>query len=242
MVEKNKNINVGENINADNANWTFSGNVVKSFSEHVKKSVPLYTEGHNLVCQISDYFLHDGSYCYELGVSTGELIKKLAERHRNKNINFVGIDIEPDMINEAKSNLSGFSNVDIEIADILLYEYKKADLIVSYYTIQFIPPRIRQDLINIIFKTLNWGGCFLLFEKVRGPDARFQDMCTGIYNDYKLKQGYTADEIIAKSRSLKGVFEPFSTQGNLDLLERAGFKDVMTVMKYIPFEGFMAIK
>ena len=30
--------------------------------------------------------------------------------------------------------------------------------------------------------------------------------------------------------------------GNLDLLKRAGFVDIMTVFKYICFEGFLAIK
>ena len=45
-----------------------------------------------------------------------------------------------------------------------------------------------------------------------------------------------------KSRSLKGVMEPFSTQGNLDMLKRAGFQDVMTIQKYVCFEGFLAIK
>ncbi len=46
----------------------------------------------------------------------------------------------------------------------------------------------------------------------------------------------------AKARSLKGVLEPFSSQGNLDLMRRAGFVDIMTVYKYICFEGFLAIK
>ena len=39
-----------------------------------------------------------------------------------------------------------------------------------------------------------------------------------IYNEYKIDQGYSYDEIIGKSRSLKKEFlEPFSTQGNIDL-------------------------
>jgi tRNA (cmo5U34)-methyltransferase len=57
-----------------------------------------------------------------------------------------------------------------------------------------------------------------------------------------LNNGYTPDEIMGKSKSLKGILEPFSTQGNLDLLKRAGFVDFMTVMKYVCFEGFLAIK
>jgi len=89
---------------------------------------------------------------------------------------------------------------------------------------------------------LNWGGAFILFEKVRAPDARFQDIATSLYTDFKIDQGYNDEEILSKTRSLKGVMEPFSTQGNIDLLGRAGFVDVMTVSKYICFEGFLAIK
>ena len=63
-----------------------------------------------------------------------------------------------------------------------------------------------------------------------------------LYHEYKLNVGYTPDEIIAKQKSLKGVLEPFSTNGNIDLLKRAGFIDIITVMKYLPFEGFLAIK
>ena len=81
-----------------------------------------------------------------------------------------------------------------------------------------------------------------MFEKVRACDARFQDMMQTLYTDYKLEQGYTPAEIIAKAKSLKGVLEPFSTQGNLDMLKRAGFVDVLTVFKHVCFEGFLAIK
>jgi len=89
---------------------------------------------------------------------------------------------------------------------------------------------------------MRWGGALLLFEKTRGPDARFQDLLTGLYNDFKLDRGYEASEILRKSQSLRGVLEPFSTQGNLDLLARAGFQDCMTILKYICFEGMIAIK
>jgi tRNA (cmo5U34)-methyltransferase len=81
-----------------------------------------------------------------------------------------------------------------------------------------------------------------LFEKVRGPDARFQDIITILYNEFKINQGYTPDDIWAKSISLKGVLEPFSSQGNIDMLKRAGFLDINTIQKFLCFEGFLAIK
>jgi len=146
------------------------------------------------------------------------------------------------MINQAKCELQTLPNVQLEEGDINLFQYEPTDLIIAYYTVQFIPPALRQDLINRIYQSLKWGGCFLMFEKVRGPVARFQDICNLLYTDFKLEQGYTAEEIVAKSRSLKGVLELFSTQGNIDLLLRAGFVDIMTVMRYFSFEGFMSIK
>lgn len=86
------------------------------------------------------------------------------------------------------------------------------------------------------------GGAFFLIEKVRGSDARFQDILNQVYIEYKLSKGYSSTEIINKGRSLKGILEPFSTKGNVDLLKRAGFKDIITIFKYACFEGFLAIK
>ena len=146
------------------------------------------------------------------------------------------------MIRRTEERCRALKNVTVSTADIMDTEFEKADLIISYYTMQFVKPKHRQVIFNRIYEALNWGGGFILFEKVRGPDARFQDMMTTIYTDYKLDQGYQPDEIIAKLRSLKGVLEPFSTQGNIDLMKRAGFVDIMTVVKYLCFEGFLAIK
>lgn len=35
----------------------------------------------------------------------------------------------------------------------------KSDLILSYYTMQFIHPKYRQTILNKIYQSLNWGGC-----------------------------------------------------------------------------------
>ena len=81
-----------------------------------------------------------------------------------------------------------------------------------------------------------------MFEKVRAPDARFQDIINTMYLDYKLEQGYNGENIVSKMMSLKGILEPFSTQGNIDMLKRSGFVDIVSVQKYLCFEGLLAIK
>ncbi|NEW61118.1 methyltransferase domain-containing protein, partial [Sulfurovum sp. bin170] len=188
-----------------------------------------------------DYFIKDDSICYEIGTSTGVLSHKLAKRFSDRGAKFIGLDIEEDMVASAKKRYS-MSSLFFEYADVLEYSFESSDFITSYYVVQFIRPSQRQLLIDKIYQSLSWGGAFLYFEKVRAPDARFQDIMTGVYNEYKLEQGYSAEEIVQKSRSLKGVLEPFSTQGNVDMLGRAGFVDIMSVAKFGPFEGILAIK
>lgn len=237
--------NVGDGIEAERANWKFSGDVSKSFDEHVSKSVPLYSEGHELICDMSDFFVNDDSVVYEVGCSTGTLSLKLAKHNKNKpNARFIGIDIEDDMIRIANTKKESCDELNVSFLtdDVLSMEMEYADMIICYYTVQFIKPAVRQVLIDKLYEKLNWGGALLLFEKVRGADARFQDILTALYTDYKLRLGYTPEDIVSKSRSLKGVLEPFSSQGNIDMLKRSGFTDINTVLKYLCFEGFLAIK
>lgn len=234
---------VGQNITADNAAWSFGGDVPATFVDHIKQSVPLYELGHALICQLSDFFVKRESRVYEIGTSTGELLRKLAQHNRAKaGAQFFGFDIEPEMVAQARKHCADTPSIKVLLEDARLADLDKADLIVSYYTMQFMPPAHRQEMFDKIYERLNWGGAFIMFEKVRAPDARFQDLIMQLYNEFKLQNGFTSEEIVEKSRSLKGVLEPFSTRGNLDLMARAGFTDVTTVQKYLCFEGFLAIK
>ena len=241
-MEKDAELLVGDNITVPNAGWSFAGKTVDSFDSHVQKSVPLYKEGHELIIKLSDYFLSDNSICYEVGCSTGELVQKLAIHNQSKDVEIIGIDTVEDMVNAARKKCFAETSITIIHDDIINLELKKSDMIIFYYTLQFIRPKVRQLIVDKIYEALNWGGAFVLFEKVRANDARFQDIASTLYVDFKLENGFTPEEIIGKTKSLKGVLEPFSSLGNHQLLQRAGFVDILPVMKYICFEGILAIK
>lgn len=229
-------------IEAPNAGWNFE-NISDDFDEHVERSVPLYREGHELICQLGDFFLPRNAVVTELGASTGALASRFLQHHSDrKDIRYVGIDVVGSMVSKASENLADDPRAEFIEADISTHPFDSSSMVISYYCLQFIPPRARQRVFDIAYETLDWGGAFVLFEKVRAPDARFQDICSQIYQDYKLQRNFSEAEIINKQRSLKGVLEPFSTQGNLDLMKRAGFVDVMSIMKWVNFEGFIAIK
>lgn len=233
---------VGQEIETANGRWSFGGRVADTFEDHIERSVPYYREGHELVARISDWFLYDGAVAFEIGCSTGALTRRIAEWNDGKRARVVGLEVEPTMAETARKRCQGIDGIEIREGDALDVEIEPCDLIVSYYTIQFVRPALRQKLFDRIYESLNWGGAFVMFEKVRAPDARFQDMMTTLYSDFKLENGFDEAEIVHKTRSLKGVLEPFASTANVDMMARAGFKDTMTVFKHLCFEGFLAIK
>ena len=234
----------GDNIIAKNAAWSFDGSTYKNFDKHIKKSVPLYDETHELYLNFSDFFVQENSKIIDIGSSTGTFLINLYKKHKNtrSGLKFEGYDTIKKMVDYSNKNKPNKSNIKFINKDISKVSFKNSSIISSFYSMQFISPKKRQNIINKIYKDLNWGGAFFMVEKVRGPDARFQDIISQVYLEYKLSKGYKSDEILSKSRSLKGVLEPFSSNANLQMLKRSGFKDIFTVFKYCCFEGWVAIK
>ena len=237
-----KRIKIDNNIFQNKQEWSFAKKIAPKFDAHIKKSIPFYEEYQWLCSEISDYFVKDKSIIYDIGCSTGSFTKQLAQRHKNKKkIKFYGIDVVPEMIKFAKKNNSQ-KNITYLLNNISKYKFLKSDFIISFYTVQFINQKYRQKIINNIFKSLNWGGGFFFAEKVRSYDARTQDMNNEVYKEWKARQGFSDEEINSKTKSLKGILDPFSSKGNLEMLKRAGFKDFSVIAKFVSFEIVLAIK
>lgn len=241
----NNNRTVGDDIFAERALWSFGGDVAKNFDVHLSKSVPGYSEGHEIILSLSDFFTtKENSKIVDIGSSTGNLLLKVAQRHKNKNIKFIGIDPINEMCSFARDKVIN-KNLSIEfICDdfMNIEKMENVSVFISYYTMQFIHTSVRQQYIDKIYNCLDWGGALFLFEKIRSPDARFQDYMNQVYNDFKLRNGFNIEEIYKKSESIRGVLEPFSEKGNIDLFRRAGFKDFMTIYHNICFRGWLLIK
>jgi tRNA (cmo5U34)-methyltransferase len=233
---------IDNNMEASKSSWSFaSDKVASNFDDHIRKSVPFYSEGQELITTMSDFFTSENSIYYDLGCSTGALTRKVNSKNQHKNIKSIGIDNSEQMINEAKKNSLNKGCI-FKLGDITEYKFKKANLITSFYTIQFIHPSIRVELIKNIYKSLNRGGGFFLFEKTRASDARYQDLITTSYFEYKQNNGFQNEEIFNKYMSLSGVLEPFSDNGNLEILQAGGFNDMEIIFKYAPFTGYLAVK
>lgn len=211
-----------------------------AFDEHVARSIPAYAACHDLVVDLADHLVPARGRCYDLGCSTGRLTARLAERLAPRGAEVIGIDREPGMVELAIERCARLPSARFEQTALEELEFGPADLVVSYYTLQFVPLGYRQEVVDRIYRALEPGGVLVLFEKVLAPSARDQEMAAGIYVDWKRRQGYGDDEIAAKTRSLRGVLTPLSHNENEAMVRRAGFTEVAQVFRWMIFEGIVA--
>jgi tRNA (cmo5U34)-methyltransferase len=231
---------VGDRIPLRGARWSFGGATAQHFDEHAQKSIPGYAEGHRLVEELSDFFITPGARVIEIGCSTGALIKRLAERHGGSGADFLGVDIEPEMVALARRRAVGVDSLRIEIGDARSIDYTNAALVVCYYTLQFIPLPDRIELLARIGREMRVGGALVVFEKTRQLDGESQDICNQAYDSFKLDRGFSPEEIVGKTRSLRGVLAPLTSVENQSLVRDAGFSTPWVFFRHLAFEGMLA--
>jgi tRNA (cmo5U34)-methyltransferase len=232
---------VGDGIDLADGTWSFD-QAASRFDVHIGRSIPNLDQQRDFVARLSRFFLHPGSLAYELGVSTGRLAEQVLARVAGRDLRYVGLDDAPAMIAQARHNLASDARFEGMVADVTGCDFEPAALMISFYTLQFVPAPRRAALLARIRDAITPGGALILFEKTLASHPRIQDLLGQVYAEYKLEQGFTADEILNKARSLQGILDPGSSAWNLALLRQCGFGAVETIYRNYCFEGYLAIK
>ena len=235
-------VSVGDDIVTVNTRWSFAGSTPQKFDAHVSKSVPLYSEGHELVSQCIEFFCRRGGIIIDVGCSTGTLLELLARKECCQEVSLIGFDLEADMVRVARQRCAQLENVTVRQSDVLSVDYTGSNAVIMYYTLQFLPPGDRRTALRLAYEGLAEGGALLLFEKTLAPDPRTQDILQQLYSEYKFDNGFDAMEIYEKARSLRSVMAPQPSADTHAVLTEVGFTSVVTIQKYLFFEGILAIK
>jgi tRNA (cmo5U34)-methyltransferase len=229
--------------NRDINQWRFDKGATKIFEGHIRKHTPFYEEMHRMITELSDWFLRDSSIVYDLGTSTGEGIRRIYERHSDKKLKFVAVDKSEEMVNKAKNNLSQVPNVEFHVHDLnKTFTIKNASVVLSILTLQFLEPNSRPRLLKEVFDGLEFGGAFILVEKVLGNTPKFDEIWTDLHHDMKRRKGLNDEEIAIKRQSLRGILLPYSFGKNMQLINEAGFQDVDIFFKWYNWIGIVATK
>jgi len=208
----------------------FDFNTIKDFDSHILKSIPNYDLLVETILSMSEYFISKDATIYDLGCSTGKLLKAIP--YNNLKIGYDCAELMPKESEDVK-----FINVDLN--DFFLIQ--NACLIYSIFTMQFLNREGRQSYCNLVYQGLNEGGAFILCEKIYQQDGLLQEVLSFTHYDYKCNH-FTEEEIIKKERDLRYIMKPNTLQANIRLLNNAGFRKITTFWQSYNFVGLIAIK
>jgi len=221
--------------------FEFDEEVAAVFDDMLSRSVPFYEQSQEMTRYFALKALDKGGTIYDLGCSTASLLISIAKQ--TKGAKLVGLDNSDAMLEQAskKAHAMG-ANISLENADILEYDYQEADVFVSNYTLQFIRPLVREELVKKIAIALKKDGVFIFSEKVISHHPKLNKDLIEHYYDFKKKQGYSEFEISQKREALENVLVPYSEEENIKMAKNAGFSHCEVVFRWANFATFIAIK
>ena len=220
--------------------------VVQVFDDMVSRSVPHYSLSQSMAINLANKFIEENSTVVDLGCSTGTLLINLQKKVKKKKIKLFGFDNSQAMIDAANKKIikeknKNFFNFELANLENEL-NFSKASVVFMNYTLQFIRPLNRENLVKKIFKKIDNKGCFILMEKVLENDSMFNRLFIDLYYEYKKDMGYSKVEISRKREALENVLIPYRADENIKLLKNSGFKSVEIFFKWFNFTGIIAVK
>jgi tRNA (cmo5U34)-methyltransferase len=214
---------------------SFSFDTVEQFDDHIDLSIPTYSNLRDAILRMATYFVKSDSIVYDLGCSTGLTLAKLSELVPGS-VRLVGIDTSDNLLGKAGSGRVEFQRVDLTSPRLVL---APCDLVLSVFTLQFLPVADRAELVRKVYDALEPGGAFIISEKTYIDDGFIQDVFTFGYYDMKLKN-FTAEQILDKQMSLRRIMRPQTEAENLQLL--TPFSRVYPFWQYLQFRAWLCIK
>ena len=222
--------------------FEFDEAVASVFDDMLSRSVPFYDEVRKLIISLILEEQKEGMKVLDLGSSTAKFLLDLHSKMDVK-MQLKGLDNSQAMLDRAEQKCQAFgANIELELADMLSYDYKDENVIVANYTLQFIRPMQRLELMKKIYNGLNDEGMFIFSEKVVFENKVLDKQMIDIYYEYKKEQGYSEYEIAQKREALENVLIPFTIKENSQMCKDAGFTKIETVFQWANFVTFVVKK
>lgn len=188
--------------------WTFqSDDVARHFNTHIKEQLPWYDMLTKAVGLIARHYIQHAGVVYDLGCSTGNISRELAEVMQHRQAKLLAIDNSPAM----KEFFSGSG--EFVLADVESYDYKPFDLAILYLILQFVSMEHRKPLLERLTAQCKPGGAIIIVDKYLSEtdSAYIQTIKRRITLLGKTISGTSPSEIIEKELSLSGVQRPLDT-------------------------------
>lgn len=225
--------------------WTFDDKVADVFPDMIKRSVPGYSNIISMIGMLAKRFVTADSHVYDLGCSLGAATLSMRRNIDQNNCRIYAIDNSKAMVDRCQKHIDAYKSttpVDIICADINDVAINNASMIVLNFTLQFLTPDNRQQLLNKIYNALNPNGILVLSEKFSFEDETINDLLFDMHYDFKRANGYSELEISQKRSMLENVMITDSIETHKARILSAACTHVNTWFQCFNFGSIIAIK
>ena len=233
------------NPHAKVKDFNFDEQVVEVFPDMISRSVPGYNTIIDTIGRLSQQYVQDNTYVYDLGCSLGAATLAMRKAITATGCQIIGMDTSTAMVERCQRHVAAFKGetpVEIIEQDILQAQLKPASMIVLNFTLQFVEKEQRQSLIDKISKALVPGGILVISEKINHQNEVCRDLLIDLHHDFKRANGYSELEIAQKRTALENVMKTDSLEVQLDRLKQAGFSHATQWFQCFNFTSLVAIK
>ncbi len=228
--------------------FRFDASVAEVFPDMLRRSIPGYQASLEAIGSLAARYVRDDTACYDLGCSLGAATLAMRQGIRASGCRIVAVDNAPAMVERCteiiKTDRSAGSEIPVEVAlgDVLDTPIENASMVVLNYTLQFVAPERRDELLKRIADGMVGGGLLVLSEKVVDEDPHMEELLFELHHEHKRRNDYSALEISRKRAALENVLIPETIAQHRKRLLGAGFAHVAIWLRYFNFVSIIAIK
>ena len=227
------------------ADFKFDAQVADVFSDMIERSVPGYRSIITMIETLTEHYAQPGSTLYDLGCSLGGATLSMRRGITAEGCRIVAVDSSEAMVKRCRKTLDrDLHDTPVEVLhdDIRNIPISDASVVVLNFTLQFIPPEERTNLLKTICDGMRPGGVLILSEKVVFADDHLNHLLMDMHHDFKRAHGYSDLEISQKRNALENVLIPETIAAHRDRLLNAGFASVDVWFQCFNFMSMLAIK
>jgi tRNA (cmo5U34)-methyltransferase len=230
-------------LKSDIEGFLFDSKVTAVFADMIRRSVPGYGAAVAMSGVIAARYAQDDSNIYDLGCSLGATTASIQQYLQAQRCTIVAVDSSQTMID---SCCGEFDCRDADVVqfvcdDIRDIDITRASVVALNFTLQFIPPGERLELLQKIHTGMLPGGILVLSEKL-AFDQQQQQLFTDLHHAFKQANGYSELEISQKRTALENVLLPETMEQHRQRLQQAGFAVVYCWFQCLNFASMIAFK
>ncbi len=225
--------------------FRFDDSVARVFPDMIKRSVPGYSTIVAMTGMLAGRFASEGSNLYDLGCSLGASALAMRQNLQSPRCRIIAVDNSAAMLERCRATMDAeprATAVELVCADLCEVPIENASVVVLNFTLQFVPPERRDDVISRIYAGLRPGGVMLLSEKVTFNDPPLDALNIALHEQFKAANGYSELEIASKRSALEDVLLPETLHAHKTRIGAAGFSSCDVWFQCFNFASLIALK